>query len=165
MGSRSLLQRSQHTHGLAQSSTQIYSLNNYTRSTKFKDSAYTGGPVYCLVMGRMIINITIIRNKGNKQVKCVLWKGMAGMWDELSNGYIKFEIEKLKKQTNKKHLAGVAQWIEHGLRTKGSLVRFPVRAHAWVAGQVPSGGQVRGNHILMFLSLSFSLHSPLYKNK
>ena len=37
-------------------------------------------------------------------------------------------------------LAGVAQWIELGLRTKGSPVRFPVRAHAWVAGQVPSGG-------------------------
>ena len=37
-------------------------------------------------------------------------------------------------------LAGVAQWIEHGLQTKGSLVQFPVRAHAWVAGQIPSGG-------------------------
>ena len=40
-------------------------------------------------------------------------------------------------------LAGVAQWIEGrpaGLRTKGSLVRFPVRAYAWVAGQVPGWG-------------------------
>ena len=27
-------------------------------------------------------------------------------------------------------LAGVAHWIEHGLQTKGSLVQFPVRAHA-----------------------------------
>ena len=62
-------------------------------------------------------------------------------------------------------LAGVAQWIESGLRTKGSPVRFPVRAHAWVAGQVPSGGHVRSNHTLMFLSLSFSLPSPLSKNK
>ena len=50
-------------------------------------------------------------------------------------------------------LAGVAQWIEHGLGTKGSPVQFPVRAHAWVAGQVPNGGHVRGNHTLMFLSL------------
>ena len=59
-------------------------------------------------------------------------------------------------------LAGVAQWIERaGLRTKGSPVRFPVRAHAWVAGQVPSRGCVRGNHTMMFLSLSFSLPSPL----
>ena len=30
--------------------------------------------------------------------------------------------------------------LSAGLRTKGSLVQFPVRAHAWVAGQVPSGG-------------------------
>ena len=27
-------------------------------------------------------------------------------------------------------------------RTKGSLVQFPVRAHAWVAGQIPSRGCV-----------------------
>ena len=33
-------------------------------------------------------------------------------------------------------LADVAQWIEHELQTKGSPVRFPVRAHVWVAGQV-----------------------------
>ena len=50
-----------------------------------------------------------------------------------------------------------------GLQTKGSLVRFPVRAHAWVAGQVPSRGCMRGNHTLMFLSLSFSFLSPLSK--
>ena len=39
-------------------------------------------------------------------------------------------------------LAGVAQWIEHWHRTKESPVRFPVRAHAWVASQVghPVGG-------------------------
>ena len=37
-------------------------------------------------------------------------------------------------------LAGIAQWIERGLWTKGSLVRFPVRVHAWVVGQVPSRG-------------------------
>ena len=43
-------------------------------------------------------------------------------------------------------LAGVAQWTEC-LRTKGLLVQFPVRARAWVAGQVPSwGSQLRGNH-------------------
>ena len=35
-------------------------------------------------------------------------------------------------------LAGVAQWIEWWPETKGSLVRFPLRAHAWVAGQVRS---------------------------
>ena len=52
-----------------------------------------------------------------------------------------------------------------GLGTKGSPVRFPVRAHVWVAGQVPSGRRVRGNHTLIFLSLPFSLPSPLSKNK
>ena len=37
--------------------------------------------------------------------------------------------------------------------------------HAWVAGQLPSEGRSRGNHTLMFLSLSFSFLSPLSKNK
>ena len=55
----------------------------------------------------------------------------------------------------------MAQWIECGLRTKGSPVQFPVRAHAWVVGQVPSGGHVRSNHTLMYLSLP----CPLSKNK
>ena len=50
-------------------------------------------------------------------------------------------------------------------RSVAGSFRFPVRAHAWVVGQVPSGGCVRGNHTLMFLFLSFSLPSPLSKNK
>ena len=64
-------------------------------------------------------------------------------------------------------VTGVAQWVEHGLQTKWSLVWFPVRVPFWIAGQVPSGGHMRGNHTLMFLSLSFS-HSFLslkIKNK
>ena len=66
---------------------------------------------------------------------------------------------------NNRHLYpgwGGAQWTEYW--TKWSLVRFPVTAHAWVVGQVPSWGHARGNHTLMFLS-SFSLPSPLSKNK
>ena len=31
------------------------------------------------------------------------------------------------------------------LRTEGSFVQFPVRARAWVTGQVPSWGRERGN--------------------
>ena len=62
-------------------------------------------------------------------------------------------------------LAGMAQWIECRLRTKGSLVQFPVRAHAWVAGQVLSGDNARGNHTLMFLSFSSSLPLCLKINK
>ena len=53
--------------------------------------------------------------------------------------------------------------LSASLRSKGSLVPFPVRAHAWVAGQVPSRGCMRGNHTLMFLSLSFSLPFSLSK--
>ena len=34
-------------------------------------------------------------------------------------------------------LAGVAQWIECRLLTKGSLIQFPVRARTWVVGQDP----------------------------
>ena len=69
----------------------------------------------------------------------------------------------LKKKKN--HLAGVAQWIERGLQSKGLPVRFPVRAHVWVAGQVPSGGHTRGNHTLIFLSLSPSLPLSLKINQ
>ena len=56
-------------------------------------------------------------------------------------------------QNASRTLAGVAQWIERGLQTTGLPVRFPVRAHAWIAGQVPSGGHMRGNHTSIFLSL------------
>ena len=49
------------------------------------------------------------------------------------------------------------------LRNRASSVGFPVRAQAWVAGQLPSRGRARGNHLLKFLSLSFSFPSPLSK--
>ena len=50
--------------------------------------------------------------------------------------------------------------LSAGLRAKGSLIWLPVKAHAWVVGQVPSKGCVRGNHTLMFWSLSVSLPPP-----
>ena len=62
-------------------------------------------------------------------------------------------------------LAGVAQWVACQPATNGSQVQFPVGAHAWVAGWIPGGGCARGNQTLIFLSLSFSLPSPLSKNK
>ena len=68
----------------------------------------------------------------------------------------------MKTIKNNLALAGVAQWIEHGLRTKVSQVRFSVSAHAWVAGQVPSRGRIRGNHTLMFPPV---LPFPVSKNK
>ena len=51
-------------------------------------------------------------------------------------------------------LVGVAQWIEHRPLNQGVTGSIPVRAHAWVAGQVPSRGRSSGNHTLMFPSLS-----------
>ena len=57
---------------------------------------------------------------------------------------------------------GSVDWVL-AMGTKGLLVRFPGRAHDWVAGQVLGRGRMRGNHTPMFLSLSFSLPSPLSK--
>ena len=46
------------------------------------------------------------------------------------------------------------------LQIKRLSVQFPVRAQAWVVGQVPSWWHMRGNHTLIFFSLSFSLPAP-----
>ena len=63
-------------------------------------------------------------------------------------------------------VAGVLQWTECQPANQRAAVGFLVRAHAWVAGQVPNRGpNVRGNHTLMLLSFSFPLPSPLSKNK
>ena len=50
------------------------------------------------------------------------------------------DVQDIHIKITKPALAGVAQWIEHRLQTKGSPLRFPVRAHVWVAGQVPTRG-------------------------
>ena len=55
--------------------------------------------------------------------------------------------------------------LSTSLRTKGSRVWFPVRAHAWVEDHVPSRGRVTGNHTSMFLSLSSSLPLSLKINE
>ena len=62
----------------------------------------------------------------------------------------------------KSALAGVALWLSAGLQIKWALVGLPVRAQAWVVGQVPSSGHSRGNHTLMFLSF-FLPHFPSLK--
>ena len=41
--------------------------------------------------------------------------------------------------------------LNAGLSTKRSLVRFPVRAHAWVVGQAPRWGRA-GGKLSMYLS-------------
>ena len=60
-------------------------------------------------------------------------------------------------------LAGVAQWIEcwPANQMVTDSMQFPVRAHEWAAGHVPNSRGARGNHTLMFLSLSVCLPSPL----
>ena len=58
-------------------------------------------------------------------------------------------------------LAGVSQWLNTGLQSKGSLVQFPVRAHAWVAGQVPSRGDTQGATTHWCFSPSLSPSLPL----
>ena len=66
-------------------------------------------------------------------------RSFVGMWIWYEISRILLKIIQVKELIHMA-LAGVAQWIECGLRTKGSQVQFPVRAHAWIAGQIPSGG-------------------------
>ena len=60
-------------------------------------------------------------------------------------------------------LAGVAQWIEHGSANQRVTGSIPSHGTCQVVGHVPSRGHLRGNHTLMFLSLSFFSPSPLSK--
>ena len=71
-------------------------------------------------------------------------------------------------KTSRRALTAVAQWIGHHLQSQRSLVRYLVRASAWVADQVLSQGRMRGN-LLIFLwhinvSLPLFLLLPLSKN-
>ena len=65
----------------------------------------------------------------------------------------------------KSALAGVAQWTEHQPVNQRVVGSIPNQGTCLGWDQVPSWGCVRGNHTLMFLSLSFSLPPPLSKNK
>ena len=55
-------------------------------------------------------------------------------------------------------------WVP-ACKSKGLPVQFPVREHAWVAGQVSSRGSTRGNHTLMFFSIFFPPFPYLKINK
>ena len=62
-------------------------------------------------------------------------------------------------------LAGMAQWIElqpANQRVTGSI---PSQGTCLIVAKVPKKGHRRGNHTLMFLSLSFSLLSLSKVNK
>ena len=76
-------------------------------------------------------------------------------------------ITPYKSEVGSDKIAAWLVWLSGlsvGLQTRGSPVWFHVRAHAWVAGQGPSIGCVRGNQALMF-SLALSPSLPLSKNK
>ena len=64
-------------------------------------------------------------------------------------------------------LTGVAQLVGSHPTKQKVEVHFLVRAHAWVLGQVPSGGHARGNQ-WMFLShihVTLPLFLPLFPSK
>ena len=47
--------------------------------------------------------------------------------------------------------------LSAGLQTERSMVRFPVRAHAWVVGQVPSWRHVRASQLMFLWHIAVSL--------
>ena len=55
--------------------------------------------------------------------------------------------------------------LSAGLQTKGRWFDSLSGHMPGLQARFPSAGRARGNHTLMFLSLSFSLPSPLSKNK
>ena len=90
------------------------------------------------------------------------WLYLQGVWKRGLLWHYKSMLTKMHK-----HIPWLV-WLSGlsaSLWNKGLLVRFPVRALAWVAGQVPSRGHMRDNNTLKFLSLSFSLPSSLKINK
>ena len=62
-------------------------------------------------------------------------------------------------------LAGVVQWIEHQPANKRVMGSIPSQGTSLGCRLGPQWGHGRDNHTLMFLSFSFSLPSPLSKNK
>ena len=61
---------------------------------------------------------------------------------------------------------GVAQWVGHCPANRNVASSIPHQATAWVAGQVPGWGCVRGNQVMFLCHIDvFSLLSPLPKNK
>ena len=69
-----------------------------------------------------------------------------------------------KKKINHPWLVWISG-LSAGLWTKRLLVQFPVRAHAWGAGQVPSWGHARGNQWMYLSHIDVSLPPFPPKNK
>ena len=73
--------------------------------------------------------------------------------------------EDSKKKLIKCALAGVAQWVEHQPVNQKVAGSIPSQGTCLGVARVLSKGCMRGNHTLMFLSLFFSLPSPLSRNE
>ena len=69
------------------------------------------------------------------------------------------------KNAQKVTLAGVTQWIECQPANQRVTSSIPTQGTYLGCRTDGQQGHMRGNHTLMFLSLSFFLPSPLSKNK
>ena len=71
---------------------------------------------------------------------------------------------RLKELTQRKTILPWLVWLSRfsaSQWTKRLLVRFPIRAHAWVAAQVPGWGRGRGSQ-LMFQKSHITVCLPLF---
>ena len=84
--------------------------------------------------------------KGNSMEKVYVFQKM--MLEQLD-----LNMQKSKPMLKQVWLGGLST----GWRTKRFLVRFPVRTHAWVAGQIPGWRYVRGNLFINVFLLLFLL--------
>ena len=72
--------------------------------------------------------------------------------EKLKNIYLLIHFKRTIRSSG---WCGSVDWAP-ACESKGHQFDSQSRAHDCVAGQVPSRGRMRGNHTLMFLSLSFS---------
>ena len=83
---------------------------------------------------------------------------------------LNYNPKNLKQESSQKPwLVWLSGWSA-SLQIKGWLVQFPVREHAWVMGQVPGWGLMRGNQSMFPSHVDVSLTPflpsfPLSKNK
>ena len=112
----------------------------------------------------MFIAVSLTIAKNWKQLKCP-------SADDWTNKMWYIHTKEYYSAFKRKEIHPWLVWL-NGLRaslqTKRLLVWFPARAHCWAADQVPSWGMQEAidwciSCTLLFLSLSFSLPSPLSK--
>ena len=106
-------------------------------------------------------------------VEVLTERGREGEGQKIATNLMLYSGKKTETISIGWHLKYIQPWLvwlsglSTGLQTQRLPVpvRFPVRAHTWVTGWIPGWGRVRGNHTLMFFSLSPSLPLSLEINK